>query len=60
MEENLEPRLTANQLVERVVNGKLTMPIHLAGDNDGRFKCASNDNPGTGTEPTMTVHASAL
>eukprot|EP00975_Prorocentrum_lima_P054814 11492204-Prorocentrum_lima.AAC.1 len=60
MEENLEARLTANQLYERVNNGKLIMPRHLVGDNDGCFKCASNDNLQTSTEPTMTVHVSAL
>eukprot|EP00975_Prorocentrum_lima_P069608 12927292-Prorocentrum_lima.AAC.1 len=36
------------------------MPVHLVGDNDGCFKCASSDNHGTSTEPTMTVHVSAL
>eukprot|EP00975_Prorocentrum_lima_P034119 7170285-Prorocentrum_lima.AAC.1 len=60
MEENLEATLTANQLSERLGAGKLRMPIYLAGDNDGCFKCATNDNPKTSTEPTMTVHTSAL
>eukprot|EP00975_Prorocentrum_lima_P058078 12181041-Prorocentrum_lima.AAC.1 len=36
------------------------MPIHFVGDNDGCFKCASNDTPKKSTEPTMTVHVSAL
>eukprot|EP00974_Lingulodinium_polyedra_P003781 355845-Lingulodinium_polyedra.AAC.1 len=60
MEENLDSSLTATQLSERLDNGKLRMPIHLVGDNDGCFKCATNDNPKTSTEPTMTVHISAL
>eukprot|EP00975_Prorocentrum_lima_P029281 6149441-Prorocentrum_lima.AAC.1 len=60
MEENLEARRTANQVSERVDNGKLIMPIHLVGDYDGCFKCASKGNPKTSTEPTMTVHVSAL
>eukprot|EP00975_Prorocentrum_lima_P053119 11140053-Prorocentrum_lima.AAC.1 len=45
MEEFLEANLTANQLSERVDNGKLRMPICLVGDNDGCFKCATNGNP---------------
>eukprot|EP00975_Prorocentrum_lima_P058138 12194737-Prorocentrum_lima.AAC.1 len=49
MEESLEANLTANQLSERLDNGKLHMPIYPVGDNDGCFKCATNDNP-TSTE----------
>eukprot|EP00975_Prorocentrum_lima_P057353 12028413-Prorocentrum_lima.AAC.1 len=60
MEENLEANLTANQLSERLDAGKLRMPIYLVGDNDGYFKCATNDNPKISTEPTMTVQISAL
>eukprot|EP00975_Prorocentrum_lima_P050356 10543445-Prorocentrum_lima.AAC.1 len=60
MEENLEANLTANPLSERLDNGKLHMPIYLVGDNDSCFKCATNDNPKTRTEATMTVHISAL
>eukprot|EP00975_Prorocentrum_lima_P006972 1496991-Prorocentrum_lima.AAC.1 len=50
MEENLEANLTANQLSEQLDTGKLRMPIYLVGDNDGCFKCATNDNPKTSTE----------
>eukprot|EP00975_Prorocentrum_lima_P013113 2784784-Prorocentrum_lima.AAC.1 len=60
MEESLEANHTANQLSERLDNGRLHMPIYLVGDNDGCFKCDTNDNPKTSTEPTMTVHISAL
>eukprot|EP00975_Prorocentrum_lima_P031003 6508265-Prorocentrum_lima.AAC.1 len=60
MEENVEANLTANQLSERLDKGRLRMPIYLGGDKDGCFKCATNDNPTTSTEPTMTVHISAL
>eukprot|EP00975_Prorocentrum_lima_P022239 4677764-Prorocentrum_lima.AAC.1 len=60
MEENLEANLTANQLSGRVDNGKLRMPTHLVGDNDGCFNCASNDNPKMRTEPTLTIHLIAL
>eukprot|EP00975_Prorocentrum_lima_P070225 12930804-Prorocentrum_lima.AAC.1 len=60
MEENLEANLAANQLSERVDNGKFRMAIHLVGDNDGCFNCASSDNPKMITEPTLTIYVSVL
>eukprot|EP00975_Prorocentrum_lima_P013605 2891285-Prorocentrum_lima.AAC.1 len=60
MEESLDTNLAAATLSTRVDMGNMRMPIHVAGDNDGVFKCVINDNPNMNTEPPLTLHVRAL
>ena len=59
-EENMKPIQSASELVMLQDQGRLSLPIHLCGDNKGVFTAVCAQNPKANAEPTLTSHIKAL
>ena len=60
LQENLIENITTTKLTRIIDQGRLSLPIYLAGDNKGVLTSVRSENPSAKAEPVLTPHVKAL